>query len=340
MQRGEGGDAPGAPGGMGPEAPQEQSLMEAPSLLEASASQELSLDAPLLQEHSGSIGSGGTSVLMSAELRRFSDFYGAAAQMAPSTSEMSAPQVLVEAPREGPQQAPRERPQPSAGPASSPAAAGPVLVEAPREGPQQAPRERPQPSAGPASSPAAAGPAPSLGRRREAAAEAARASAGAAPLGRSVEASPSFPGDAAETLAELRAECAMLRQRVELLEAENGDLAAAARGWKKWYAKNYVPLVEFLDGKLSHLCGGLLAGSASTLRSHSPPPGRPPKVHPPPWSGGGPARASGGASQPGGGRSPLAAGARQPPHHDALGRSTSLGGSRSCTALPHLGATR
>eukprot|EP00439_Symbiodinium_sp_Y106_P076001 s35_g15.t1 len=76
-----------------------------------------------------------------------------------------------------------------------------------------------------------------------------------------------MPGESAETLDDLRQECAVLRQRVAGLEAENVELQALVREWRQWYSQSYKPQIEFLDNEVSRLvamapnCGRLAANA-------------------------------------------------------------------------------
>eukprot|EP00435_Cladocopium_sp_Y103_P039355 s613_g10.t1 len=62
-----------------------------------------------------------------------------------------------------------------------------------------------------------------------------------------------MPGDSAETLDDLRQECAVLRQRVVGLEAENTELQALVKEWRMWYAQCYKPQIEFLDAEIARM---------------------------------------------------------------------------------------
>mmetsp|Transcript_117875 Transcript_117875/g.338018 ORF Transcript_117875/g.338018 Transcript_117875/m.338018 type:complete len:143 (+) Transcript_117875:121-549(+) len=57
-----------------------------------------------------------------------------------------------------------------------------------------------------------------------------------------------------QTMDDLRQECALLRSKVQNLEAEKADLEAAVREWRTWYAQSYRPQIEYLDTEVSRLC--------------------------------------------------------------------------------------
>eukprot|EP00438_Fugacium_kawagutii_P007937 Skav203719 [mRNA] locus=scaffold259:598021:602025:- [translate_table: standard] len=100
-----------------------------------------------------------------------------------------------------------------------------------------------------------------------------------------------MPGDSAETLDDLRQECAVLRQRVGL-EAENTELQALVKEWRMWYAKSYKPQIEFLDAEIARMV--TMAPTCRRLAStavQEPEPGTEqgvmPKMSTPPIVGGG-----------------------------------------------------
>eukprot|EP00913_Durusdinium_trenchii_P030567 g28630.t2 len=62
-----------------------------------------------------------------------------------------------------------------------------------------------------------------------------------------------MPGDSAETLDDLRQECAVLRQQKVGLEAENRELQALVKEWRMWYAQCYKPQIEFLDAEVARM---------------------------------------------------------------------------------------
>uniref|UniRef100_A0A7S4UF22 Uncharacterized protein n=1 Tax=Alexandrium monilatum TaxID=311494 RepID=A0A7S4UF22_9DINO len=117
-----------------------------------------------------------------------------------------------------------------------------------------------------------------------------------------------FPGESPETMDDLRQECSTLRQRVSGLEAENAELAAQVREWRRWYAQSYRPQMEFLDLEVARLCS-LAPPMSKTL---------------------GAARASGAASGSGSGGSWRAPSAVAPP---GLRRCTSEAGGRAGTRM-------
>lgn len=100
-----------------------------------------------------------------------------------------------------------------------------------------------------------------------------------------------MPGDSAETLDDLRQECAVLRQRVVGLEAENTELQALVKEWRMWYAQCYKPQIEFLDAEIARMV--TMAPTCRRLAStavQEPEPGTErgvmPKMSTPPMVGG------------------------------------------------------
>eukprot|EP00929_Paragymnodinium_shiwhaense_P120379 TRINITY_DN92306_c0_g1_i1.p1 TRINITY_DN92306_c0_g1~~TRINITY_DN92306_c0_g1_i1.p1 ORF type:complete len:162 (+),score=20.92 TRINITY_DN92306_c0_g1_i1:117-602(+) len=93
-----------------------------------------------------------------------------------------------------------------------------------------------------------------------------------------------FPGASPETMDDLRMECSKLRQRVVGLEVENEDLANQLKEWRAWYATQYRPQIEYLDGEVSRLMS--LAPFQNPTSPSSPMRTRTPSVSASPYASG------------------------------------------------------